>query len=151
MPKSRNGTAALEWRSGRVDPRDPHVGVKWHLAGSLVSAHKNAGKILGKMGLLRSTMRTGYHLRVVGEKAESLFGMNHQLIAIVALQKKLWCKHFLPLSYSKYFRRASIIRNLEKYWKIDKERSIMAFLQIDIWEQLTHLFKTSSISSFSGF
>lgn len=34
-------------------------------------------------------MRTGYHLRVIGEKAESLLGMNHQLIAIVALQKKL--------------------------------------------------------------
>ena len=59
------------------------------MAAGLFSAHKNAGKIFGKMGLLRSTMRTGYHLRVIGEKAESLLGMNHQLIAIVALQKKL--------------------------------------------------------------
>ena len=124
------------------------------MAGGLVFAHKNAGKILGKMGLLCSTMRAGYHLRVVGEKAESLLGMNHQLIAIVALQKKLWCEVSILSFMAFKILQKGLSQNLEKYRKIDKERSIVAFQfgnKIDIWEQLTHLLKTSSISSFSGF
>jgi len=50
------------------------------------SSDENAGKVFGKMGFLDSTMRTGYHLRIIGEKTESLIWMDNHMIAMVALK-----------------------------------------------------------------
>lgn len=51
------------------------------------------GQGLRKVRLLCSALRTGHHLRVVGEKIEWLLGMAHQLATGVALESFLTARH----------------------------------------------------------
>jgi hypothetical protein len=75
-----------------VHPHPGHCGrllLLLHGGGNLfglVPLHVD-GEALAKVRLLGAAVGTRDHLRVVGEEVEPLLGMDHEVVAIVALQK----------------------------------------------------------------